>query len=72
MNPLYNRKLQQALIDTGKKVEQKKNEETQNLNELKFLFDALSVSIEIGNMRAQSVTSSELIAAIMKWRLEKV
>lgn len=72
MNPYYNRKLQQCLIDTGKKVERQIVDKTPSIPDIEILFDKLLQAVETGDMKSQSVTSGELIAGLVKWRVEKL
>lgn len=68
----YTNKLQQCLIDTGKMVEKKLPYGTPNMDDLQQLYDAFTEAVDSGDMKAQSVASGELIAGLVKWRVEEM
>jgi hypothetical protein len=63
------RKLQSALIETGKDVEGNINKGTPSISELKVLFDKFSASSDTA---ALAKTVAELIAGLVKWQVEKM
>lgn len=72
MNPLYNRKLQSALIDTGKRVEAMENKPAPEIPVLEIKFNQFLAAVEMGDMPNLSYTTKELIAALVKWQIEKM
>jgi hypothetical protein len=70
MNPLYNRKLQSALIATGKKVELMEHAPT--VRDIMQLFDKFIDTAEGEDMKGQAKASAELIAGLVKWQIEKL
>lgn len=72
MNPLRTRKLQSALIATGKKVELMEYEKAPTEREITILFDTFIDAIDNEDMKGQAKASGELIAGLVKWRIEKM
>jgi hypothetical protein len=72
MNPKYNRKLQSALIETGKLVAAKEGQPAPSVSELEVLFDKLLVAIDSENMKDQVKASKELTASLVKWQIENL
>lgn len=70
MTPLYTRKLQSALIATGKKVELM--EKAPTVREIIALFDKFIDAAEGEDMKGQAKASGELIAGLAKWQIEKM
>lgn len=73
-NPMtpYTKKLHQCLIEIGKAVEQREHEKTPNMNDLVALYNSFFEAVAADDMKAMSVTSAELISALVKWRVERV
>jgi hypothetical protein len=72
MNPEYNRKLESALIATGKLVAAKEGQPAPSVSELERLFDKLLQAIDNENMKDQAKASRELTASLIKWQVEKL
>ena len=70
MNPIYNRKLQSALISAGKQVEAKIKEPASEMEDIHSLFYRLE-AVEHDPIRARRA-STELIAALLKYQIEKL
>lgn len=68
MNPLYNRKLQSALIEIGHQVE--KDTAAPGVPQLRALADSFFIALELGNEIQQRKAANELIAGVVKWEVE--
>lgn len=65
MNPLYARKLHQALIDIGHTVE--KDTSTPDIQQIKALFDKFLMAAESGRQQKKAV--DELLGAVVRWEV---
>jgi hypothetical protein len=68
----YTRKLETALIDTGKAVERSQAEMTPILSELDILYDSFRQALVGDDMMKQIKAAKALTAAILKWQIEKL
>jgi hypothetical protein len=72
MNREYNKKIESALIATGKLVAAKEGQPAPSVPELEVLFDKLLQAIDKEDMKGQVRASKELIASLIKWQIEKL
>ena len=70
MNPLDNRKLQSALIETGKEVEAIK--ETPYLIDMDDKFELLKTAIMSDDMRMMRKYGREMSAMVIKFMVERL
>jgi hypothetical protein len=68
----YTQKLQSALIDTGKAVEKAEKLPTPTISVMDVLYDKFKHAEATGDMTAMAQTSKDLIAGLVKWRVEKL
>lgn len=67
----YAIKLQSALIDTGKDVENRRHMPTPTLPEMEVLYDKFLQAIDKDDMMGKIKAARELTAALVKWQVEK-
>jgi len=72
MNVKYTSKLQDALINAGKIVEAKIKESTPEAIYIELLFERFLKAIDKNDLKAQTETSTRLIAALLKFQIEKL
>lgn len=72
MTPEYKRKLQSALITTGKQVIAKINDRVPTVLQLEVLFDKLLQAIDKEDMKGQGQASKELMANLLKYQIENL
>ena len=72
MNIKYASKLQDALIGAGKIVESRIPEMPPTIPVIELLYDQFLQATDKGDLTAQRETSTRLIAALLKYQIEKL
>ena len=68
----YTQKLQHLLIDIGNAVEKMQEQPTLTIPEIEILYDKFLQAVDKDDTAAIGKALKELIAALAKWRVEKL
>jgi len=72
MNIKYTSKLQDALISAGKIVESRIPEMAPSIPQIELLYDQFLLAVDKGDLPWQKEASTRLIAALLKYQIEKL